>query len=298
MSESRPLEITVISGKGGTGKTSISGSFAVLARNAVVADCDVDAANLSLILKARTLRSEAFSGSKSPVPDLAKCIGCGVCVEHCRSKALKCHEDKVRVDLLACERCQLCHRVCSLGAMGLEDSRSGEWYVSDTSYGTLVHARLEPGEENSGKLVTVVRNEARRLAEAQSAEWVIIDGPPGIGCPVISSLAGTKFALVVTEPTLSAISDMQRVLDVARIFGVSAGVCINKCDLHKQNAHKIYDSCRELNIPVLAKIPFNPVFTAAMVNGLPVVEYEKGDVSQVIRDLWQKVKQAARDAVR
>ncbi len=211
-------EIAIVSGKGGTGKTSLAGSFAALSRNtAVFADCDVDAANLSLIMNPSPTEDHEFRASRKPVIDMEKCIGCETCVAVCRYGAIN---GDLTIDSLLCEGCGVCHWVCPEDAISMDEVVSGRWFVSDTPYGVLVHARLEPGEENSGKLVTLVRNRARELAQSQSRSLVVIDGPPGIGCPVIASLAGVSCALVVTEPTLAGIHDLDRIL--ARFQHVSA----------------------------------------------------------------------------
>ncbi|MGZ8937358.1 MAG: ATP-binding protein, partial [Halobacteriota archaeon] len=220
--------LTIISGKGGTGKTSIVGSFASLATNAVFADCDVDAADLSLIMDARIKTVSEFKGSQKARIDVAKCIQCGDCEDICRFNAIQ----NCKVDSFLCEGCRVCSLVCPQGAIRMDDVCSGQLFVSDTPYGPLVHARLEPGEENSGKLVTLVRQTAEQIARDEGFEYIIVDGPPGIGCPVIASLTGATASLIVTEPTLSAISDLKRVLSVCNHFKVPPFVCVNRCDLY------------------------------------------------------------------
>ena len=215
--------LTIISGKGGTGKTSIVASFAVLAKNAVLADCDVDAADLSLIIDAQLKTASEFKASQKARIDVAKCIQCGDCEHACHFNAIR----DSKVDPFLCEGCRVCSLVCPQEAISMDDVCSGQLFVSDTPYGPLVHARLEPGEENSGKLVTLVRQTAEQIARDEGFEYIIVDGPPGIGCPVIASLSGATASLIVTEPTLSAISDLKRVLSVCNHFKVPAFVCVN-----------------------------------------------------------------------
>lgn len=295
----QPIQITVISGKGGTGKTSIAGCFAALSApsgDAVFADCDVDAANLALILRPTLKETHGFTASKKARIDPQRCTGCGECARACRSEAITGRDGSFAVDHLLCEGCGICSHVCPTGAVAMEDATSGRWFISDTPYGPLVHARLSPGEENSGKLVTVVRNKAKEIAESQGRNILIIDGPPGIGCPVIASLAGVSCALVVAEPTLSGIHDMERVLEVCRHFGVPATVCINRFDLHEQSSRDIEEFCDRNGIEVVGRIPFDRAVTEAMVRGLPVVECSDGEASKKIRRIWGRVLEIASGA--
>ena len=219
-------EVVVLSGKGGTGKTSIVGSFAALAKSKVLVDCDVDAADLHLLLQpARRERHEFWSGQTAFIAE-DRCTQCGLCQELCRFKAIK----DFRVDPISCEGCGFCSRICPTEAITMKENLAGHWFISDTRYGPLVHAQLGVAQENSGKLVATVRQQERQMAEKEVADYIISDGPPGIGCPVISSLTGANLALLVTEPTLSGIHDLERVLGVCRHFGVPALVCINKYD--------------------------------------------------------------------
>lgn len=285
-------QIAVISGKGGTGKTSLTGAFASLAGCSVIADCDVDAADLALILKAKTRLSGEFSGSRKARIDSSKCVACGRCADVCRAGAIR-HDTAYEVAELDCEGCGVCKYVCTAEAINMKNAVSGHWYVSDTPYGTLVHAKLEPGEENSGKLVTLVRNKATEIASSQGLDLVLIDGPPGIGCPVISTLSGVSMALVVTEPTLSAIHDMERVLAVCAHFGVPAAVCVNRFDLCEENCRLIEESTRSLGVKLLGKIPYDTDVVSAMVKGRTVVEVSKGKASHAIRSLWEDVRALA-----
>ncbi len=279
-------EVTLISGKGGTGKTSLAGSFAALSSNAVFTDCDVDAANLSLILRPVIQETHEFKASKEAFIRDEQCSRCGLCRDLCRFGAIS---KDFRVDPLFCEGCGVCYYACPDKAIDFEEVASGKWFISQTPYGPLVHARLGIAEENSGKLVTLVRNRAKEMARDENRNLIITDGPPGIGCPVIASLAGLSVALVVTEPTLSGAHDLERVLAVCRHFGVSACVCINRSDLDAENTQKIEEYCRRLAVPVVGKVPFDKVVTEAMVKGLSVVEYSDGTVSREIKKIWEEI---------
>jgi MinD superfamily P-loop ATPase len=278
-------EIVVLSGKGGTGKTTIVGSFAALAKGKVLADCDVDAADLHLLLSPSVKQESEFWSGQVAYIDEERCTQCGLCQELCRFSAIT----DFRVDPVSCEGCGFCSHICPVEAITMKENMSGHWFISDTSYGPLVHARLGIAQENSGKLVAVVRQRAKRIAEEQALDYIISDGPPGIGCPVISSLSGASLALLVTEPTLSGIHDLERVLGVCRHFGVPALVCINKYDLNEDNARQIETYCLTQGVQVASRIPFDNVVTEALVRAVPVVEYPDGRVSQEIRTLWLKV---------
>jgi MinD superfamily P-loop ATPase len=276
-------EIVVLSGKGGTGKTVVLASFAALSRSKVVCDCDVDAADLHLLLRPTIRETHEFSGRPVADINLDACNRCGLCVEVCRFDAIQ----DFLVDSFACEGCALCREVCPQEAVTMRDNLAGHWYVSDTRYGPLVHARLGPGKENSGELVAVVRAHARNMARDQGAEYILSDGPPGIGCPVISSLSNASLALIVTEPSLSGIHDLERVLAVCRHFGVTALVCINKHDLDGEGTRRIQDYCRRAKVDVAAMIPFDQAVTEAVVQGVPVVEYSDGPAARSIARLWR-----------
>lgn len=278
-------ELVVLSGKGGTGKTSIAGSLAVLAKNKILADCDVDAADLHLLLEPVTKQKHEFWSGQVAVIDEEKCTQCGLCQELCRFNAIK----DFRVDPVSCEGCGFCYHICPAEAVTMEENLSGHWFISNTKYGSLVHARLGIAQENSGKLVALVRQQARSMAEKQGTDFIISDGPPGIGCPVISSLSGASLALLVTEPTLSGIHDLERVLGVCRHFNVPALVCINKYDINEESTRQIESYCLRQGVEVAAKIPFDNVVTEAVVQGLPVVEYSDNPVSRQIELLWQNI---------
>lgn len=278
-------EIVVLSGKGGTGKTSLVGSFAVLARGNVLADCDVDAADLHLLLRPTINKSHEFWSGQAACIDEERCTECGICETVCRFGAIKAF----RVDPLACEGCCFCSHVCPEKCIAMEDSMAGNWFISETRYGPLVHARLGIAQENSGKLVTVVRNNARLIAQEQNLDFIIVDGPPGIGCPVISSLSGVNLALLVTEPTLSGLHDLERIVGLCQHFGVPSLVCINKYDLNEDNSHSIAEYCRNQSIEVVSQIPFDKTVIEALVRGMPIVEYSRNGVAQRIEALWDTV---------
>jgi MinD superfamily P-loop ATPase len=276
-------EIVVLSGKGGTGKTSIVASFASLARSKVLADCDVDAADLHLLLRPKIKEEKEFWSGQVAFIDEEKCTECGLCHELCRFGAIK----DFKVDPVSCEGCGFCYQVCPVEAIAMKDSMSGHSFISETKYGYLCHARLGIAQENSGKLVAIVRQNAKLIAERENLDYIITDGPPGIGCPVISSLSGASLALLVTEPTLSGIHDLERVIGVCRHFGVTVLVCVNKYDLNEENTYRIESYCGNERIEVAARISFDNVITEAIVQGLPVVEYSDNKVTQQIKELWQ-----------
>jgi len=278
-------EIVVLSGKGGTGKTILVASFAALAQDKVMADCDVDAADLYLLLQPSKQKTEEFWSGKTAVIDKKFCTGCGVCEEVCRFGAI----ENFKVDPISCEGCGFCFHICPEKTITMRDNLSGHWFISDTGYGPLVHARLGIAQENSGKLVAVVRQNAKRIAEEQGLSYIISDGPPGIGCPVISSLSGANLALLVTEPTLSGMHDLDRILGVCRHFGVPALVCINKYDINEENTRQIEGYCQRQEVEVVSRLPFDNVVTEALVQGLPVVEYSKDGIAREIKALWDRV---------
>ena len=278
-------EIVVLSGKGGTGKTTIVASLAALAKNKVLCDCDVDAADLHLLLKPKAKETHEFRSGQTAIIDEKLCTRCSLCEEVCRFEAIK----DLKVDLTACEGCGFCAHVCPENAITMKENLAGHWFVSDTKYGPLVHARLGIAQENSGKLVNVVRQNARKIAEKEKADYIITDGPPGIGCPVISSLSGANLVLLVTEPTLSALHDLERVIGVCRHFGVPPLVCINKYDLNEENTHRIGSFCQEQGVEVISRIPFDKLVTEALVNSMPVVEYSQTGVANHIETMWHRV---------
>ncbi len=278
-------ELVVLSGKGGTGKTSIVGSFAAIAESKVLADCDVDAADLHLLLNPTTTEEQEFWSGQVALIDEDKCTQCGLCEDICRFEAI--HDFKV--DPTACEGCGFCYNVCPDEAIEMRDCLSGHWFISQTRYGPLVHAKLGIAEENSGKLVALVRQNAKLICEKEGLEHIITDGPPGIGCPVISSLSGANLALLVTEPTLSGIHDLERVLGVCHHFGVPALVCVNKYDINEENTRHIEKFCNSQGVELASKIPLDNIVTEALIRNLPVVEYSHNGVSREIERLWENI---------
>ena len=276
-------EIVVLSGKGGTGKTSIVGSLAALAERKVLADCDVDAADLHLLLSPTIREDNEFWSGQVAVIDENKCTQCGLCQDMCRFHAIS----DFKIDPISCEGCSFCSHICPVEAITMKGNLAGRWFISDTRYGPLVHAKLGIAQENSGKLVALVRQQARELAEKHKVAYVIADGPPGIGCPVISSLSGANLALLVTEPTLSGIHDLERVLGVCQHFGVPPLVCINKYDINEENSHQIESYCLSHGVKVAGEIPFDNIVTESIVRGVPVVEYSSGRVTQEIERMWR-----------
>lgn len=285
MSFNQFKQLTVVSGKGGTGKTTVLASFAALAENKVLADCDVDAANLYLLLHPKNASSTDFYGAKIAVRDEDKCTRCGICEVRCRFDAITSE----RVDALACEGCGLCVLACPREALTLQTVKSGEYYVSETKYGPMAHAKLVPGGESSGRLVTIVRQQAENVALDQKIRLILIDGPPGIGCTATAALADVDLALIVTEPTLSGIHDMQRVIQLTQHFGQKAAVIINKADLNAENSAHIRSLCKENHVPVVGEVPFDETVTHAIAAGKPLVEYSDGPAASAVKSAWNLV---------
>lgn len=281
-------QIAVVSGKGGTGKTVVTACFAALARQSCLVDCDVDAANLHLMLAPDLRSRHVFESGVSATIDLSKCTRCGSCRDACRFDAIS---SDYRIDPIACEGCGICYEVCRPGAVDLVKSRCGEWFLSETKYGPLVHARLGIAEENSGKLVTLIRKTAAETAVARGLDMVLIDGPPGIGCPVIATLSGVDLALVVTEPSVSGMHDLDRVLELAAHFGIPAAVMVNKHDLSPENTGKIAASCADRNVSVIGMIPFSPEVVVSVVQGKPLVESGPSAITDSIVTAWRKTCQ-------
>jgi MinD superfamily P-loop ATPase len=294
------LQLVVISGKGGTGKTSLVAALAALATDKVLADCDVDAADLHLVLDPQRRRREPFMAGKEARIVPHRCSGCGECVEHCRFEAIRTlgkngGRPAFTVDPIACEGCGLCARVCTSDAVEMFEPERGEWFVSDTRHGPLVHARLNIGGENSGKLVTLVRKQAAALATEIGARLVLVDGPPGIGCPVIASITGADLVLAVTEPTISGAHDLERAAALVQGFGLPLAVCINKSDLNPEMAAGIRDLCQTRGLPVVGELSYDNAVVKAQVAGKSIVEYDGSSVAGQMRDLWQTLKQMLRD---
>ena len=280
-------EIVIVSGKGGTGKTSLAAAFAALAKNGILCDADVDAADLHLLMQPEVKeRTDFMGGSKAVInPDL--CTGCGTCRTLCRFDAIS---DRYEVDPIRCEGCGVCVDFCPEQAIDFPVQRCGEWYISATRFGPMVHARLGIAEENSGRLVSLVRKETRQLAEEHGLELILTDGPPGIGCPVIAAIGGATALVIVVEPTVSGIHDMERVVDLAAHFRVPGMVIVNKYDLNVEMTETIEQLAVQRNLVVLGRVPFDPVFTRSMVQGQTLFEYgEETPTRQVVRDIWAKI---------
>jgi len=292
-------EIVVISGKGGTGKTSIVAAFAALAENAVFADCDVDAADLHLVLEPKIKQTSDFSGGRQASIITEKCIGCGKCEEVCNFDAIQFNgpandivEKTYTINSISCEGCGVCTYFCPNDAIEFKDVVNGQWFISDTRFGTMVHAKLGIAEENSGKLVSLIRKETKKIAEEEKKDLIIIDGSPGIGCPVIASIAGADIVLIITEPTLSGKHDLDRVAQLAAGFNIPTLVAINKFDLNPDMVTQIEEDSRKRNIKVIGKIRYDKAFTKAQIMKCSVVEYTGGAVAEDIRALWRNVTYA------
>jgi len=292
-------ELVVISGKGGTGKTSIVAAFAALAKNAVLADCDVDAADLHLVLEPKVRQTNDFSGGKKAVIITEKCTGCGKCQDMCRFDAIHLNgpandmvDNTFTIDPVSCEGCKVCVEFCPVGAIEFEDAINGQWFISDTRFGPMVHAKLGIAEENSGKLVTVIRKEAKKIAQEQKKHFLIVDGSPGIGCPVIASITGADLVLVVTEPTLSGKHDLDRVRRLTANFGIETLVCVNKADINPQITGQISKEAQQQGLKVIGKIPYDEAFTRAQIIKASVIEYTGGAITEQIKALWRQVTYA------
>ena len=282
-------ELIVISGKGGTGKTSLISGFASLAENKVLCDADVDAADLHLIMNPDVIQRTDFQSGNTAVINKDSCTECGLCREMCRFNAISAQYEVNSID---CEGCGVCVHFCPESAIDFPVNTCGEWFISDTRFGKMVHARLGIAEENSGKLVTLVRQEARKLAEAKKLDLILTDGPPGVGCPVIASIGGASAVLIVTEPTVSGKHDMERVAQLAAHFKIPALVCVNKFDLNLELTREIEKYAEEKKITCLGRIPFDPIFTKAMIQAQTVFEYDgQSNVGDAIRGTWQRLSE-------
>ncbi len=293
MNNGKVKELVVISGKGGTGKTSLAASLAVLAQNAVIADCDVDAADLHLILKPSVMERHEFKSGNAAVIRPDDCTGCGLCRELCRFGGVtlsgaETGQPAHRIDPVACEGCGVCVHFCPAGAIDFPEQICGSWMISETRCGPMVHAQLGVAAENSGKLVTLVRQEARRIATESGHSLVIVDGPPGIGCPVIASLSGASMVLAVTEPTVSGEHDLERVLSLARHFGVPVSVCVNKWDLNPDMTRRIEAHARRGGAHTAGRIRYDRSVTLAQIEERSVVETES-DAGRDIREIWKQL---------
>ncbi len=297
-------QLVVLSGKGGTGKTSITAALSHLASqdheslSIVLADADVDAANLEFVSAVKKIKQEDFWGGKIAEIDPDACSGCGLCAVTCRFEAILEEAGVYQVDPIACEGCAACYYMCPSSAISMIDQLAGEWYRSDSRFGPFFHAALRPAQENSGKLVTLIKQQARLLAMDEEYDLVLVDGTPGIGCPVISAISGADLALIVTEPSKAGIHDLQRIIETTDHFGIPSIVCINKMDLSVDGTREIEDFCAKQGIEIVGRIPFDVDVTRAMMNGEPITTYAEGSVaSHALRDIWVKINGILKDLV-
>jgi MinD superfamily P-loop ATPase len=286
-------EIVIISGKGGTGKTSLTGAFAHLAQRKIVCDLDVDAPDLHLLLQPSLERKEEFLSGYEARIDGEKCTRCGLCASLCRYGAIQEKEQGFFVDPRRCEGCKVCVAFCPVEAVQFPLKHCGHWFISSTRFGPLVHAQLIPGAENSGRLVMVLKQQARALAKSQGLDLVLCDGAPGIGCPVISSLSGTRLAVAVTEPTPSGRHDLERVAELCNHFQVALAVIINKYDLNQEETARIEAFSKERSYPVVARLPHDPIVTRAMIQGLVVTELPEQEFSRELKKGWAWIEKLA-----
>lgn len=286
-------EIVIISGKGGTGKTSITASFTVLGgQDVVTADCDVDAADMHLLLEPDRGRSEDFFSGQLAHIDQNICTQCGKCAEICRYDAIPVINGQHHVEPLSCEGCGYCARICPVNAITNIDNHVGQWFESSIKTGSkMVHARMKVGAENSGKLVAKVKKEAKRIAEAEQKQWVIVDGSPGVGCPVVSSLSGASYVVFVTEPTVSGLHDLKRVHELVNKFRIPSGCIINKADLNKNKKNEIRTFLKEMQIDHIADLPYDENFTKAMTEGKTIIEFGENDLKEILERSWEMIKE-------
>lgn len=290
-------EVVIISGKGGTGKTSITASFAYLGGDdIVVADCDVDAADMHLLMRPDFAKTEDFYSGEIAFINQSTCIQCGKCADVCRFDAIPVIDGQYIVETLDCEGCGYCPRVCPTDAIIMNEQNVGLLYISTTRVpNTMVHARLGIGKENSGKLVAKVKKEAKNIARDSRKEFVVVDGSPGVGCPVVSSLSGADFVVLVTESSVSGLHDLKRVYDLVEKFNIRAGCIINKYDINNEKTLEIEEFLREKNIEKIANLPYDEQFTMAMTDGLTIVEYNQNHISEILKQSWDKIKEISNE---
>ena len=297
-------EIAVISGKGGTGKTSIVASFAALSNDMVLADCDVDAPDLHLLLRPDIKETHDFSGGKLASITTEKCIGCGKCYEVCNFDAVMLNgsandvaEKTYKIDTISCEGCGVCAHFCPADAIELKEAINGRWFISETRFGPMVHAQLGIGQENSGKLVSLIRKEAKQITIKQNKEMIIVDGSPGIGCPVIASVSGADLVLAVTEPTFSGRHDLDRILALTKHFKIPTVVCINKYTINPKIAKAIEEKALERDLKVVGKIAYDVAVTKAQIAGKSIVEHLSSGLKDQILSLWESVLTALKETI-
>jgi MinD superfamily P-loop ATPase len=284
-SVSQAIQLLVISGKGGTGKTTLTAALTHLSRHAVVADCDVDAADLHLLIKPELYQSYEYFGGQKAVIDRDKCTKCDLCSDYCRFNAI----DHFRINHLACEGCGFCYRICPDNAIEMHANISGYYNLARCKTGDFIFARLKPGEGNSGKLVSKVKNHAQKISDRKSIRWLFIDGPPGIGCPVNASLSGANIVLVITEPTVSGLHDLKRVIKLIMRFNIPAAVVINKYDLNRNMTDWIEKFAKKIHLLFVARIPFDDAVENALMAGKTVMEYAQSPAAMAISGIWHKI---------
>lgn len=284
------MELAVVSGKGGTGKSSVTAAFATAGERIVVADCDVDAANLYLLFNPEHDTEQVYIGGYTAVVDHALCTVCGICESYCRFDAITEVDGKIMISETSCDGCFFCSRICPMDAITMVRSDRSRMYSGSFRNGKMVYGRLAPGEENSGKLVSLVREEAKRVATAQGMSTILLDGPPGIGCPVISTVTGVDRIIIVTEPTMSGLEDMKRVHEVARKFTGDVGIIINKYDLNEAMADRIEGWCVAQGSALLGRLPYDRRVTEAMISGKSVTEmFPEAEISIILNEIWNKL---------
>lgn len=284
------MEIAVISGKGGTGKSSISAAFATLSEKVVLADCDVDAANMYIIFNPTQVEEQVYIGGQKAVIDYSLCTNCNLCINYCRFGAISSLNDNVIISEITCDGCKLCSRICPYNAITMIDHDKSRMYTGTFRNGKMIYGRLAPGEENSGKLVNLIRDKAKNIARAENIETIIIDGPPGIGCPVISTITGVDHVVIVTEPTISALHDLKRTIEITSKFNLKTWVIINKYDLNYEMTKQIEVYCQNINISIAGKLLFDKQVIDAMVNSQSIIEYNNNsEISKTIRSIYNTI---------
>lgn len=286
----KSMETAIISGKGGTGKSSISGAFATLGERVVLADCDVDAANLHILFNPSQENEEIYIAGQKAVIDYSLCINCGVCMDYCRFDAISLFGGMIVINEVLCDGCRLCYRICPVKAINMIENNKSRMYSGTFRNGKMVYGRLAPGEENSGKLVNIVREKARQISKAYNIENIIIDGPPGIGCSVISSITGANNVVIITEPTISGLHDLIRTIEITSMFNLKSWVIINKYDLNPELSNDIEKYCSARDLNFAGKISFDPKVVEAMVKCKSIVEYDPAsEISIQILNIWKKI---------
>lgn len=284
------MEVAIISGKGGTGKSSISAAFATLSEQVLLADCDVDAANLYIIFNPTHSEEQVYIAGQTAVINYDKCTHCGLCMDYCRFDAISNNNGRIEISETSCDGCQLCSRVCPHNAITMVDNDKSRMYSGDFRNGKMVYGRLAPGEENSGKLVNMVREKAKQVATENNLKNIVIDGPPGIGCAVISSITGVDHVLIVTEPTISGLHDLKRTLEMVSKFNLKPWVLVNKFDLNADMTQEIEMYCTQNNVSIAGRLPFDSVVVDAMVNCKSIIEWAPdSEISHSIKSIWNKI---------